>query len=63
MVNIAEITTNTTFNEHYGTSKEEFKSRYNNQTQSFRHIFHINGTEIPKYLWMLKAYGTGYHLK
>ena len=40
-----------------------FKSRYNNHTQSFRHIFHANDTELSKYLWTLKANGTNYHLK
>ena len=55
---IAEVTTNTTYKEYYGTSEREFKSRYNNHTQSFRRISHINGTELSKYLWMLKANGT-----
>ena len=35
----------------------------NNHTQSFRHISHINDTELSKYLWTLKANGTDYHLK
>ena len=63
MVYKAEVTTSTTYKEYYGTSEGEFKSRYNNHTQSFRHISHINDTELSKYLWTLKANGTGYHLK
>ena len=63
MVYKAEVTTNTTYKEYYGTSEGEFKSRYNNHTQSFRHISHINDTELSKYLWRLKANGTDYHLK
>ena len=59
----AVVITNTTYNEYYGTSATEFKSRYNNDTKSFRHIFHINGTELSKYLWTLKANGADYHLK
>ena len=42
MVYKTEVTTNTTYKEYYGTSEGEFKSRYNNHTQSFRHISHIN---------------------
>ena len=53
----------TTYKECYGTSEGEFKSRYNNHTQSFRHISHINDTELSKYLWTLKANGTDNHLK
>ena len=63
MVCKAEVTTNTTYKEYYGTSEGEFKSRYNNHTQSFRHISHIDDTELSKYLWTLKANGTDYHLK
>ena len=44
-------------------SDGKFKSRYNNHTQSFRHISHINDTELIKYLWTVKANGTDYHLK
>lgn len=56
----AEITTNTTYKEYYGTSEKGFKSRYNNHILSFRHISHINDTELSKYkyLWALKANGT-----
>ena len=63
MVCKAVVTTNTTYKEYYGTSEGESKSRYNNQTQSFRHISHINDTELSKYLWTSKANGTDYHLK
>ena len=50
MVYKAEVTTNTTYKGYYGTSEGEFKSRYNNHMQSFRHISHINDTELSKYL-------------
>ena len=63
MVYKAEVTTNTTYKEYYGTSEGEFKSRYNNHMQSLRHISHINDTELSKYLWTLKANRTDYHLK
>ena len=63
MVYKAEVSTNTTYKEYYGASEGEFKSRYNNHTQSFRNISHINDTELSKYLWTLKANGTDYHLK
>ena len=63
MVSKEEVTTNTTYKEYYGTSEGEFKSRYNNDTQSFRHISHIYHTELSKYLWALKANGINYSLK
>ena len=63
MVYKAEVSTNTTYKEYYGASEGEFKSRYNNHTQSFRNISHINDTELFKYLWKLKANETDYHLK
>ena len=54
----AEVTTNITYKEYYGKSEGELKSRYNNHTQPFRYISHINDTELCKYLWTLKANGT-----
>ena len=63
MVYKAEVSTNTTYKEYYEASEGEFKSRYNNHTQSFRNISHINDTELSKYLSKLKANGTDCHLK
>ena len=63
MIHKAEVTTNTTYQGYYGTSEGEFKSRYNNHTESFRHISHVNDTELSKYLWTFKANGADYHLK
>ena len=60
MVYKAEVTT---YMEYYGTSEGQFKFRYNNCKQSFRHKSHINDTELSKYLCMLKANGIDYHLK
>ena len=54
MVCKAEVTTNTTYKEYYGTPEGQFKSRYTNHTESFRHIYHINDTELSKGLWRLK---------
>ena len=62
MVYKAEVPTNTTYQEYYGASEGEFKSRYNNHTQSFRFISHIIDAELSKYLWTLKANRTDYHL-
>ena len=35
----------------------------NNHVQYFKHIFHINDTELSKYLWTLRANRTDYNLK
>ena len=40
-----------------------WKAHTCNHTQSFRHISHVNHTELSKYLWTLKENGTGYHRK
>ena len=58
-----EITTNTSCKEYYEMSEVEFEFIYNNHTQSFRHISHINDTELSKYLWTMNANRTDYHLK
>ena len=55
MVYKADGSTNNTYKECYGALEEEFKSRYNNHTQSFRNKAHINDTELSKYVWMLKS--------
>ena len=59
----AEVSTSTILKEYYDASEGEFKSRYNNRTQSVRNLSHINDTELSKYLWTLKADGTDYHQK
>ena len=46
----AEVTTCTTYKEYYGTSEGEY-----NHTQSFRHISHINGTELSKHIFNVKS--------
>ena len=63
MVYKAEVTTNTAYNEYYGTSEGEFKSRFNNHTRSLRRISYINDTELSKYFWTLKTNRTDYDLK
>ena len=45
MVYMAEVTTNTIYKEDYGAPDGEFKSRYNNDIQSFRDISHNNDME------------------
>ena len=57
MVYKTEVTTNTTNKEYYGTSNGGVQTRYNNHMQSFRHISHINYTELSKYLWISKEMG------
>ena len=67
MVRKAEVTTNTTYKEYFGTSGGGggggVKSGYSIHTQSFRHISYINNIELSKYFWTLKTNGTDYHLK
>ena len=63
MIYKTEVATNTTYKKYYETPEREFKSRYNNHTQYFRHISYVNDTELSKYLWTLKANGIDYHLK
>ena len=46
MVCKAEVTTNITYKEYYGTSEGESEPRCNNHAQSFRHISHIDDTEL-----------------
>ena len=49
--------TSTTFSNsfvYYGTSEEEFKSRYNNHTKSFRHRECMNETELSNHVWNVK---------
>ena len=55
MVYKADGSTNNTYKECYGALEGEFKSRYNNHTQSFRNKAHINDTELSKYVWTLKS--------
>ena len=57
MVYKIEVTTNTTDKEYYGTSNGRVQTRCNNHMQSFRHISHINYTELSKYLWISKEMG------
>ena len=42
---------------YYEISEGEFKSRYNNYTNSFRHCQCINEKKLSKYLWKLKNHG------
>ena len=63
MIYKSQVTTNTIYIEYSEEEEREFKSRHDNNMQSFRYITHINDTELSKYLWALKANGTDYHVK
>ena len=39
---------------YYGTSERKFKTPYNNDTKSFRHLECMNQTELSKHVWNLK---------
>ena len=47
---------------YYGTSEGEFKSRYNNNKNSFRHCEYMNETELSKHVWNLKDHGLNNNL-
>ena len=54
-----EVKTNDGINDlstkvYFDISKTEFKSRYNNNTMSFRNWTHKNDTKLLKYIWSLK---------
>ena len=44
-------------NYYLWTSEDEFKTRYNNHTMSFRNKGYEKGTELSKYVWYLKDKG------
>ena len=53
----ATSTTSSNSFAYYGTSEGEFKTRYNNHTNFFRHRECMNETELSKHLWNVKDYG------
>ena len=50
----AEVITNKDSHIHYGASDREFKSWYNNHTNSFRHRHHEQDIELSKHIWKLQ---------
>ena len=44
-------------------SEDEFKTRYNNHTRSFRKKGHEKKTELSKYVWELKDKGEDFTIK
>ena len=48
---------------YLGTSEDEFKTRYNNNTMSFQNKGYEKGTELSKYVWYLKDKGEDFTIK
>ena len=48
---------------YLGTSEEEFKTRYNNHTMSFRNKGYEKGTELSKCVWYMKDKGEDFTIK
>ena len=48
---------------YYGASAGEFKSRYTNHTNSFRHRHHRQDTELLKHIWKLQDKGIKFNVK
>ena len=44
----ANVVTNNECKEYFGTAAGEFKLHYNKHTMLFRHIKHVNDTELSK---------------
>ena len=59
----ATVTTEQNYRIYYGTAEGEFKTRYNNHTNSFRHRKNINETELSKYIWQLNDKNIDFNLK
>ena len=47
----------------FGASDGEFKSRYNNHTNSLRHRHHEQDTELSKQIWKLQNKGINFKVK
>ena len=59
----ADVITNKDSHIYYGASDGEFKSRYNNHTNSFRHQYHEQDTERSKHIWKLQYKGINFNVK
>ena len=59
----ANVVTNNEYKEYFGTAAGEFKLHYNKHTMLFRHIKHVNDTELSKYLCKLKEENPNYNIQ
>ena len=59
----ADVIANKGSHIYYGASDGEFKSRYNNHTNSFRHRHHGQDTELSKHIWKLQDKGINFNVK
>ena len=53
----ADVIANKRSHIYYGASDGEFKSQYNNHTNSFRHRHHEQELELSKHIWKLQDKG------
>ena len=59
----ADVITNKDSHIYYGHSDGEFKSRYNNHTNSFPHRYHKQDTELWRHIWKLQDKGINFNVK
>ena len=59
----ADIITNKNSHIYYGESDGEFKSRYNNHSNSFRHRYHEQDAELSNYIWKLQGNCINFNVK
>ena len=59
----ADVMTNKDSHIYYGVSDGEFKCRYNNHTNSFRHQHHEPDTELSKHIWKLQGKDINFRVK
>ena len=62
-LNQADVITNKESHIHDGASDGEFKSRYNNHTNSFRHRRHEQDTKLSKHIWKIQDKGINFNVK
>ena len=59
----ADVITNKDSHIYYGASAGEFKSRYNNHTNSFRHRHRKQDTEPSKHIWKAQEKDINFKVK
>ena len=59
----AQVDSTNSRKSYLGSSEDEFKTRYNNHTMSFRDKGYEKETELPKYVWYLKDKGEDFTIK
>ena len=60
---IVDVIINKDSHIYYGASDGEFKSWYNNHTNSFLHRHHEQDTELSKHIWKLQDKGINFNVK